>query len=567
MTPPIVASRKRVVDGRDAKIQVSTRPRSLDEFVEGLPWSELVTDSFKTRNGFEESPVYFSPRAETGRDLHLGTFINGELHFFPVGFSLSNNDQREPTIYRYTKNRLIKEAKKRKERIYVPLELSDRELTLDGREGIFPMYSVKGAKNDFPLLFVNQTDNGFEYTGLFRDENGEVEMFSYESIESPQWEKMWHQLHDGTYIPNRKSTASNNRTSKNEIEWNKPVSIKTFLDRYVIGQEHAKRTVAVAFSKYQTFARTGNPRLPRAHLLLIGPTAVGKTYMVDLLAKEAGLPFTSTNLTGKASEGYIGTRLADALVTLAEKTERVDPYCIVILNEIDKMARDSWGKSGGGYGSRIQRELMGWIDGDRILLKYGEGSSRRERWIDTSNMFFITTGAFYGNDEEPSIQTIIAQRIQREQAAGRKFGEQPRNNHLREELLTYVRHEDLIVYGLMQELVGRLSGIGALHPLSVDQKVEVLRRSENSILQRYQELFREIGFDLEIDEESFRVIAEAAPEATGVRGLDTVCLELFDQILFDPTLYANGDRVYLNSNLTKALISASSQKRSPLHLV
>ncbi len=319
-----------------------------------------------------------------------------------------------------------------------------------------------------------------------------------------------------------------------DLDWHDPKSIVAYLDQYVVGQEGAKKTVAVAFSNYMLRCETKDESLPKENVLLIGPSGVGKTYMVSLLAKKAKLPMVQRALTQVVAEGYVGESISSGIFgELCSLTQEEAPYAIVFLDELDKTARDRWG-SGSGFGSRIQNQLIGFLEAGVSSIEADRKEGTR-RQLDTRNILFVTAGAFRGSDGEPSLDDIVEQRIGREGAV-----KKPRKEKY---VLQDVQPEDLIKYGLKAELVGRLPAVGVLTPLSEYARLKILTDVKDSPLGRYKQLLQLRGYRLQVKDGVPEVIANYCPTETGARALNSVCSDLFRDIMYDPKQYADKEKV------------------------
>ena len=316
-----------------------------------------------------------------------------------------------------------------------------------------------------------------------------------------------------------------------------------FLDQYVIGQEHAKKSIAIAFSNYMTMKEAQDETLPKDNLLLIGNSGTGKTYMISLLAERAGLPIAKSKLTGKSTEGYKGENLSTVFDQIREKTSDQSPYGIVFLDEIDKLASDTWG-SGAGFGSRLQNELIGWME-DAVV----QTDDKKKESIRTKNLLFVTAGAFSGSDAYASLSKIVQTRVGDMKCTA-------------QELLYHVRPEDLVSYGLKPELVGRLPVISVLNPLTVDDKVRILTQAKESVLSGYRRLLQFKGYDTRLEDDFPVFVAEHAPSNTGARALHAVCNNIFTDILFEPEKYAGEDgAIILDAGLAKQIMSLYQENR------
>lgn len=310
-----------------------------------------------------------------------------------------------------------------------------------------------------------------------------------------------------------------------EVNWEVPKSIVKYLNCYVIGQEEAKKVVSVAFSNYMTRVKTKNEKVTKDNILILGPSGVGKTFMMSLLAKKANLPFVQSKLTGKSSEGYKGANLSKVFDQMRSLAPEEAPYGIIFLDEIDKLAKS--GSDENGPEVRLQNEMIGWLEEDTIMGTYCSKGETEDYKLNTKNILFVTAGAFQSFGKEDGLAEIIKNRLLSK-------NNDTINDH---KVLFKTKPEDLMLYGFRSELVGRLPTIAVFNPLTIEDRVRILTEARRSPLIKYYELFKAKGYTLELDDSTMQVIASRCPDQTGARALDSVCSDLFTEILFEPTPY------------------------------
>ncbi|MCE5333738.1 MAG: AAA family ATPase [Desulfobacteraceae bacterium] len=321
----------------------------------------------------------------------------------------------------------------------------------------------------------------------------------------------------------------------------KPEELEAYLNQYVIRQDDSKAILATKICTHynrirylQRRARFGQEQMVgriKNNILLIGPTGVGKTYLVKLIAQKLGVPFVKGDATKFSETGYVGGDVEDLvreLVVQANDDTELAEHGIIYVDEIDKIASSQHLIGPDVSRTGVQRALLKPMEETEVDLKvahdpvsqmqaieqYRKTGKREKRTVNTKNILFIMSGAFNGLAE------IVKKRIQKQEIG---FGAEI---HSREDDFRFLRHvkaEDLIRFGFESEFIGRIPVIAVLEPLEVEDLFEILKNPRNPIIVGKQEDFRSYGIDIRFDDEALRLLAEKAyPEKTGARGLVSV---------------------------------------------
>jgi ATP-dependent Clp protease ATP-binding subunit ClpX len=389
------------------------------------------------------------------------------------------------------------------------------------------------------------TVSQFDYQGMFNNptiqdgKNNKDQQQNFNGFPNISFLNLADLQGDGA-IPNKQKIHK--KQEHPEIDIRKipaPHIIKSKLDEYVVGQEHAKKVMSVAvYNHYKRLAANEKPdkngiEIEKSNMLMIGPTGCGKTYLVKTLAKLLDVPLAIADATSLTEAGYIGDDIESVvskLLAAADNDIDRTQQGIIFIDEIDKLAKKENTTSRDVNGESVQQGMLKLLEGARVEVPVGSNSKNAMvplATVDTTNILFICGGAF------PELEEIIKQRLHKETAIG-YTGELRDRYDKDKNILSQVTTEDIRKFGMIPEFIGRLPIVFTLEPLSKEMLVKILKEPKNAILKQYMKLLELDEVDLRFDDGALDAIAEKALKRdTGARALRSIIEDFMLDIMYE----------------------------------